>query len=135
MDIIFSGFINKNYDGWATVSEIPFADYMYSCAESCNNAVAYNHNNRLGGKRAIIPDCNISMYFSDKEMDYESAQEKFLDNFLGAGVYEMEADYVGYSEWTIVGFELDECKLGGHDLNEILLNNIGKYVNVRVEIN
>lgn len=45
----------------------------------------------------------------------------------------MEANYVGYSEWTITGYDLEECTLGGHDLNSILLSHSGEYVNIYVD--
>ena len=74
------------------------------------------------------------MYTSKKEMSIEEAEETFLDQMFGAdGVYEMEANYTGYSEWTITGFDLDKCRLGGHDMNQILLSHAGEYANIRVE--
>lgn len=45
----------------------------------------------------------------------------------------MESNYTGYSEWTITGYDLDKCTLGGHDINQILLSHIGEYANIRVE--
>ena len=38
--------------------------------------------------------------------------------FGADGVYEMEANYTGYSEWAIIGFNLDECRLDGDELDE-----------------
>lgn len=132
-NMIISGYIDKNYDGWATINENAFADFMYEFSEDNHIGLAFETDNDLGGKRTIIPNCNISMYFSNEPMEFEKAQEKFLKNyFSGEGIYEMEANYVGYSEWTIIGFELDKCQLGGHNLNDILLSNIGKYVNIVV---
>lgn len=129
-----SGYIDKNYDGWATINGNAFADLMFDFAEDNRIGCAYAHNYGLGGKNNIIPNCNVSMYFSNEPMSLEDAQEKFLENyFSGEGIYEMEANYVGYSEWTILGLELDKCRLGGHNLNDILLSNIGKYVNIVVE--
>lgn len=132
--MIISGRIGKDYDGFSKIGIDSFVDIMYNFAERENKAVAYYHGSGLGGRRAIIPNCNISIYFSEKEMDFEEAQEKFLDNMFGAsGAFEMEEDYVGYSEWTIIGYDLEECHLGGHNLNTILLSHIGEYANIKVE--
>lgn len=127
-----SGTISSDYNGWATVGGTTFADFMYQLAGSCG--IAYEHEKDLGGKKAVIPNCNIRMYTTKRAMSFDEAQEKFLDKLLGFdGVYEMEANYTGYSEWSITGFDLDQCSLGGHDLNMILLSHSGEYANIRVE--
>lgn len=130
MDI--SGFISSNYDGWATINEVPFAETMYRIAEA--NGIAYEYEDGLGGKKAMIPICKIIMYTSKNKMSFDEAQDEYINFVFGAdGVYEMEANYTGYSEWTIMGFDLDECRLGGHDMNQILLSHKGEFVNIRVE--
>ncbi len=127
-----SGFISRNYDGWATVGDIAFAEFMYRIAE--DNGVACEHDDGLGGKRAVIERCKLEMYTSKRKMSFDEAQEKFLNRVFGFdGIYEMEANYTGYSEWTITGFDLDKCQLGGHDMNQILLSHSGEYANIRVE--
>lgn len=131
--MIISGRIDKDYDGFAKIGNESFVDIMYDFAK--DKGVTYYHNNGLGGRKAIIPNCSVSMYFSKREMDFEEAQKKFLDTMFGAsGVFEMEENNVGYSEWTIVGYDLEECQLGGHNLNDILLSHKGEYVNIKVEI-
>lgn len=130
MDI--SGFISINYDGWATINEVPFAETMFQFAEK--HGIAYEHEDGLGGKKSTIKNCRIVMYTSKNKMSFDEAQDKFLNYmFCADGVYEMEANYTGYSEWTIIGFDLDECRLGGHDMNQILLSHKGEYANIRVE--
>lgn len=148
-----SGFISSDYNGWAVVGDTTFADFMYDIAEEYG--IAYKHNRGLGGKSAVIKNCSIMMYTSKEEMSFEEAEEKFLNYMFGVkniydedaydgydeedahseirGVYEMEANRTGYSEWTITGFDLDKCTLGGHNLNEILLSHSGEYVNIKVE--
>lgn len=132
--MIISGRITRDYNGFAKIGADSFVDIMYNFAEREDKAIAYCHNNGLGGRKAIIPNCSVSMYFSKKEMNYEEAQRRFLDNMFGAsGVFEMEEDNIGYSEWTITGYDLEECHLGGHNLNDILLSHKGEYVNIKVE--
>lgn len=135
--MIISGRITRDYDGnaaigWSSYDCDSFADLMYDFAKEYG--IAYEHDKGLGGWKAIIPNCSISMYFSDKEMTFEEAQEKFLEQMFDvSGVFEMRKDRVGYSEWTITGYDLEECELGGHDLNDILLSHVGEYVNIKVE--
>lgn len=98
------------------------------------HGTAYRHNVFMGGERAFIENCKIVMYTSKKKMTFEEVQKQFLDEMFGAcGGYEMEAYYSGYSEWTITGFDLETCRLGGHDLNQILLSHTGEYANIEVE--
>lgn len=127
-----SGFISADYDGWATIDGKAFANLMYDFAK--DHGVAFEHDEGLGGKKAFIKNCSISMYTSNDEVSFEEAQERFLESMLGfGGVFEMESNYTGYSEWTITGYDLDKCRLGGHDLNSILLSHKGEYANIRVE--
>lgn len=132
-----NGFISTNWDGWAVVGTESFADFMYHIAE--DYGFAGKHHKGLGGKRAFIKNCKIVMYTTTDEMTFEEAQEKFLDRIFGVeheydGEFEMQANYTGYSEWTITGFDLDTCTLGGHDMNSILLSHTGEFANIRVEI-
>lgn len=52
-----SGFVSSNYDGWATVGDVPFANFMYEVAE--DYGIAYENDDDLGGKRAVIKNCKI----------------------------------------------------------------------------
>lgn len=120
----------------ATINDKAFADSMFELAEKIGIA-DYKDELILGGMRATIPNCAIWMFVSDKKVNIEEAQQRFFDYILCSGGncdFEMDGDYIGYSEWTITGFELNKCQLGGHDLNAILLNNIGKYVNICIDI-
>lgn len=127
-----SGFISEDYNGWATIKDVPFAELMYELAEQ--HGITHEYDDGLGGKKALIKHCRITMYTSKKKMNFEEAMKKFCDCMFGVdGAYEMEANYTGYSEWTITGFDLDKCSLGGHDMNQILLSHKGKYANIRIE--
>ena len=129
-----SGFISKDGNDWATIGDITFAKFMNNIA--VEHGVAYEHKEGLGGQKAVIQNCQIAMYTTKKAMSFNEAQEKFLSKLLGfSGIYEMEANYTGYSEFTIMGYDLDKCRIGGHDINQILLEHIGEYANIRVEVN
>ena len=49
------------------------------------------------------------------------------------GAFDMETSLTGYSEWTITGYDVDTCTLGGHNLMDILHNHSGEYVNIVVK--
>lgn len=124
-----SGFINKD-DGLAMVGNVVFADYMYKLAEEIG--IAYQYNDNLGGERAFIPKCNISMYTSKEKISLEEAKENFLE-YMFNGDFNLDKENIGYSEWTITGYDLNKCHLGGHDINSILLSHKGEYVNITIE--
>lgn len=129
-----SGFISRDWNGWAIIGDIAFAKFMNKLADKYG--IAYEHEDGLGGQRAILKNCQIAMYTTKKVMSFNEAQEKFLVKLLGFSVlYEMEANYTGYSEFTITGYDLDKCCIGGHDINQILLDHVDEYVIIRVEIN
>jgi hypothetical protein len=44
----------------------------------------------------------------------------------------VEVAYRGYSEWTITGLELEEFRIGGHDLKKELEDHIGEYCWIRI---
>lgn len=138
------GLIKKNYDGGINVGWSDFIDIMYDIAQS--DGWAMRHNKRLGGKRAIIDDCNIRMYFTDRECDLDEAEMALLIKLDGAGFFndldskeELEGEFnlltmlTGYSEYTIDGYNVETCTLGGHNLLDILRNHIGEYANIVIE--
>lgn len=49
------------------------------------------------------------------------------------GRFDLEINLVGYSEYTITGYDVEKCTIGGHNLSNILCNHIGEYVNIVVE--
>lgn len=53
---------------------------------------------------------------------FQNRKDTYTGNLLTSG------HYIGYSEWTITGFDLDSFVLGGHDLKKELENHLGQYV-------
>lgn len=139
-----SGFIGENYDGFATIGKnndnyvysnnIIFNDFMYEIANKSNSGYTYEKCKNLGETYIVIPNCNISMYFSKQKISLQKAKNKVLNCLIGCGTYFAEQDAVGYSEYTITGYDLVKCELGGHNLNDILLSHVGEYVNIEVTV-
>lgn len=68
----------------------------------------------------------LRYYISDNEItSKEEIEEKYLEKILGN--IDIALENVGYSEYTITGYDLVNFKLGGHDLEKIFKNYLGKY--------
>lgn len=138
------GLIKTGWDGNIEVGWSDFIDIMYDIAQA--DGWAMRHNKGLGGRRAIIDDCNIRMYFTDRECDLDEAEIALLTKLDGAGFFddlgsreEFEGEFnlltklTGYSEYTITGCNVETCTLGGHNLLDILGSHIGEYANIVIE--
>ena len=86
------------------------------------------------GYRTCTSADNIQLryYVSDNEIkSQEDIQEKYLKKILGS--IDISVENIGYSEYTITGCVTENFTLGGHDLEEIFSNYIGKYVCIIVD--
>lgn len=79
-----------------------------------------------------LPKVFLQLYFSDKEMTLEKAQENQIMKQLG--ILDIYAEWVGYSEYTILGYSVENFTVGGHDIEKILEANDGKYVHLLMEV-
>lgn len=144
MEKHINGIIKRNYDGTIDIGNCDFVDFMYDFAD--NVGFAKRHNRGLGGKRAFIDNCNMRMYFTNKECELDEAEiallmklevEGYLDEHEAkeefCGDFDLLTKLSGYSEWTITGCDVETCTLGGHNLLDILGSHIGEYVNIVVE--
>lgn len=138
------GLIESNYCGGIDIGATNFIDAMYNIAEI--DGWAMRHSKGLGGRRAIIDECNIKMYFTDGECNLDEAETALLTKLDGAGFFddlvnkeELEGEFnlltmlTGYSEFTITGYNVETCTLGGHNLLDILGSHIGEYANIVIE--
>lgn len=138
------GFIERNFNGSIDIDGRDFVDIMYNFANDVG--FAGRHNKGLGGERAVIDDCNMRMYFTNKYCELDDAELALLVKLEVEGYFEeheareelcgdfnLMTRLTGYSEWTITGYNVETCTLGGHDLLNILGNHIGEYVNIVVE--
>lgn len=75
----------------------------------------------------------MRMYFLKEQGSLEEAIEKHLRYIFGD--LELTGKGVGYSEFTIEGYQLSDAKLGGHDLNKIIksMGKDYKYVHVLMD--
>lgn len=75
----------------------------------------------------------IRIYSSGEEITLDEAVERFVEKLCGKIL--MVGQAVGYSEYTITGFEVHSAKFGGHDLNQILdtYKKRGDYVHILID--
>jgi hypothetical protein len=78
----------------------------------------------------IIDNCLVQIWHSDKECSLNKAIEGHLRTVLGQ-LY-LEGNEYGYSEYTIMGFNVTEAKIGGHDLQTIIDNYPDEYLHILI---
>lgn len=85
----------------------------------------------MGGVSLFIPNCSLRFYHSKKKLKLEEVQEKYLKQLFGD--IDIFGENYGYSEYTILGLDVEQLVIGGHNLEEILSNYIGEYTHIIIE--
>ena len=110
--LILIGKLSRDYDGNVSIIQ---NSYTYNGALSVLIGDFIEENsNKLS-----------SMY------TLEDVEEKYLEKILGS--IDISVENIGYSEYTITDYSIENFKLGGHDLEKIFSNYIGKYVCIIVD--
>lgn len=151
MKLLLNGLIGTNYDGDIIIGEDEFSNAMFNFAKRVG--LANEHHKGLGGERAIIDNCQIRMFFTKTLCELDEAENALLVKLYGMGYsiakdgeevtdnehtenldgeFQLKTNFLGYSEYTITGYEVETCTLGGHNLLDILKSHIGQYVNIVV---
>ena len=137
--LYINGFLIKDYDGIISVTDS--YDPYYSRGDSIIKKIEGYAQGKglfgktqkgLGGRMSLIENCNLRIYFTPKECTLYAAQIAF-DEQMYSGDMKTKTSYVGYSEWTITGLNLDEFTIGGHNLNRELGSHIGEYIHFILE--
>ena len=133
MELLLNGYLTKDYnDHPALTKEPPSSPYWAKSIPreiQCEFGKKY-YDIGLGKDISYIPDCCMSIWYTNEECTFDEAQEA-LCNYLD-GYMTVEVAYQGYSEWTITGLDLEEFKIGGHDLEKELEDHIGEYCWIRI---
>lgn len=79
-----------------------------------------------------IENCFIRMYFCTEKCSLDDAMEGWMKKVLGSLI--LEGQLVGYSEYTITGFNVIQARIGGHDLQDIVKKNAGTFSYVHILI-
>lgn len=136
--LYIKGFLKYDYDGVPAVN--PYKS-NYSGGDSIVDSIEsyaithgyYSETDRgLGGRLSLIRNCNIRAYFTEDETSLYTAQMAH-DTMMYGGDLTTEVSYVGYSEWTITGLDLDEFTIGGHNLTKEFNSHMGQYMHLIIE--
>lgn len=98
-----------------------------------NHGIYNEYEDGLGGIRAILDNCNLRLYFTNKKCELEEAMMA-LDMFMFGGLLETNLEYEGYSEYTITGYDLSTFSIGGHSLFEEFSSHLGQYCHMIIEV-
>lgn len=141
--IIINGWIEKEeYDEiLPSIDEIPIHEILNDKIDeldiTSNNSLCYNEeDDRKIAINKMINNVFVQIHVSDKEITLEEANNNFI--LMSLGQLDIYETWYGYSEWSIMGYDLQSFRLvgndGEHDLNDIFLNYVGKYLILVVEI-
>ena len=78
-----------------------------------------------------IPNVKVCIYKCPTKCTLEEAEQAIIDKYFGT--MSIETQEYGYSEYTIEGFYVYECKIGNHDLNDILYDKQNRYTILTIE--
>ena len=140
--IIIKGWIEEEeYDEiLPSIDEIPIHEILNDKIDeldiTSNNSLCYEEDDRKIAINKMINNVFMQIHVSDKEITLEEANNNCI--LMSLGQLDIYETWYGYSEWTIMGYDLHSFRLvgngGEHDLNSIFLNYVGKYLILVVEI-
>lgn len=132
MELILQGWLGLDSDSNIGISQERVKEnhsYLYSSiATEIMDYFKYTEvEEGLGKKITTIENANLRCWFSDTECTLEEAQMNF-ESYMVTGNLITQGNYIGYSEWTITGFEVENLIIGGHDLEKELKDHTGQYI-------
>lgn len=134
MELLLNGYLTKDYDDHPALAKEPTSSkyWVESIPRIIQNIFGktFYDDEFLGEDISYIPDCCMSIWYTNEKCTFDEARET-LCNYLD-GYMTVEVAYLGYSEWTITGLDLEEFKIGGHDLEKELEDHIGEYCWIRI---
>lgn len=136
--LYINGYLTTNYDGILSVkydnSYYGSGDSIIASIESYaeRNGFIRKKQTGLGGTQTFIRNCNMRVFFTEKETTLAHAH-LLLDAQIYGGDLVTDTSLCGYSEWTITGMDLDEFTIGGHDLKNEFSSHMGEYVHLIIE--
>ena len=131
MELLLHGYITTDYDGHPALSETKDSYRKTSIPNEIQDYFNYQKLDRgFGEKLTMIPDCNLTIYYTKDICTYEEAQEALLNALYGNMM--VHTKYVGYSEYTITGLDLKTFTIGGHNLAFELESHRGEYCWIKI---
>ena len=79
-----------------------------------------------------VPNVSIQIYSTKNQSTLDEAKEMMLlETFGDMDVYQ---EWVGYSEFTITGFDFQHFTIGNHNLFDVLSSYGGSYVHLLIDV-
>lgn len=141
--LILIGKLSRDYDGNISILRkdrryddtlsVEIGDFIEENSDKTSSMYSQEVDEDLGYRINTRED-NIQLryYVSDNEIEsQEDIQEKYLKKILGD--IDICVENIGYSEYTITGWSTENFSLGGHDLEKVFSNYIGKYICIIVD--
>lgn len=134
------GFLTQDADENMTFSEEPDGCPNEIIAESIagelvNSSPSKKHpddDDCNTHSSAFIPKASVKIYFTENKSTLEEAKEKQI--LFSLGELDIYMEWYGYSEFTILGFFVEQFQIGNHDLESILRSHKGKYCHFELEV-
>lgn len=115
-----------NYSHTRTSVDVDTA--LHDFAEECGIVTRQDPDECMRHETITIPRCQLCIYYTPTKTTLDEATTAFLSKLEGVvGAFNYDVEDVGYSEYTITGYNINEMTLGGHDIKRQLMNNRGKY--------
>jgi hypothetical protein len=143
-EIIIEGYIT-NPDAYSDDTGIAIKEEKEDCYYRClASEIAYkleNYNKYeekeddfAGGidRKAIIENVQFKIYSDNEKGTLEEIKEKNVRKMIGD--LDIEVQWTGYSEYTILGYDVENFTIGNHDLEKIFKEYIGKYVIILIKV-
>lgn len=125
--------IIQNNNHYSDTLSVEIGDFIEETSNK-TSAIYSEDIDKYWGYRTCTSEDNIQLryYISDSKINsQDEIQEKYLQKIVGN--MDIAVENIGYSEYTITGYETENFKLGGHNLEEIFSNYIEKYVCIIVD--
>lgn len=119
-----------SFKGRDTVAEILASEIHCVCNDYDHSGSYFGEN--FAKDSMYIPKVLMRMHFSNEEITLEQAEEKQILSSIGE--LDIYTEWYGYSEWTILGYNVENFTVGNHDIEDILKSNEGKYAHILVDI-
>lgn len=141
-EIKLSGFICIDefglcLSGYGQISQA-IEEAIYNVAKEDMKESIYQYKDEDSASVSLyLPRVSFSLFFSDKECSLEEAQSNVA--LMSIGCLDLYEEWWGYSEYTIMGYDIINFKLvstdgGVHDLEQIFRSYNKKYVHIVMEV-
>ena len=97
-------------------------DLVGALSDNYNLNVSFHFDEE---SKEVIPNVFFRFYDCAEKCSLEEALRGRL--LIEFGSLELTGQEYGYSEYTVEGFSVNDARLGGHDLNQILRSKVERY--------